>query len=177
MQSASLRCLNVCRHPAVNAVLFQVGWFVCVIGGNFAALAYTTIYLLFHFGWYSQLKGEWRYTVAIASTGIVLDSCNLWLGVFSSPEGFPLWLACLWLLVATVIPHGLYWLRARPLLAIACGAIGGAGSYTAGIQLGAASSENLFASQLIWLAQWAVLFPVLLKACDWIPGNQQAQVS
>lgn len=175
MQTATVNRLSACRHPAVNAVLFQIGWFICVLGGDLPALAFTAFYLLFHFGWYSQLKGEWLYTVVIASAGVILDSFNLWLGVFSSPEGFPLWLLCLWILVATVVPHGLYWLRCRPLLAIAFGAIGGAGSYTAGIQLGAASSENLFLSQLIWLVQWGVLFPLLLIISDWIPGRRQQE--
>lgn len=172
MQATTASRLNWLRHPAVNALLFQLGWFICVLGGSTAALLFTIPYLVFHFGWYSELKGEWRYTLIVLALGLALDSLNLAFGVFETDSGFPIWLACLWILLATLLPHGLHWLRYRPLLAATLGAIGGMASYNAGILMGVAETENLTLSRIIWMAQWCVLIPGLLIATDRIKAAQ-----
>lgn len=152
-----------------NALLFQLGWFVCVLGGNKLALAWICPYLLFHFYYVSQTRREWLFLLAVTAIGVSLDSVALKIGMFSLPGNgfFPIWLVCLWICFATLIPHGLSWLQGRPVLAALFGAVGGSLSYAAGIKLGAANSINTNAAIIYWAAQWAILLPSLLFVAKW----------
>lgn len=154
-------------RPVVNAVLFQFGWFACVLGGNVVAGAFLLPYLLVHFGWVSRLRGEWLYTIAVAVTGFGFDWLLSQAGVFKLAEpGFPVWLAALWVLFATLVPHGLRWLQGRYWLAAALGAAGGASSYAAGISLGVASADVPWLAYTVWAAEWALLMPLLVLAAE-----------
>jgi hypothetical protein len=162
----------------VNAVLFQLGWFACVFGGDLNALIWTIPYLILHFSCITTLRGEWKFVVAVAAIGIAVDSLNLAAGIFAveGPMLFPIWLACLWLLFATFIPHGLSWLSGRPVLAALFGAVGGSMSYLAGIKIGVASTDNLSLAMVVWATQWAIMLPLALAAAQrWLVEPQQAR--
>jgi hypothetical protein len=159
----------------LNAALFQLGWLICVLGGNLAAIAFTLPYLLFHFRFISGNHREIVFVALIAGIGMLLDAANIASGIFSVPgTAFPLWLACLWLLFATLVPHGLRWLSGRPLLAAGFGAIGGSMSYLAGIELGVASSDHIALALATWATQWAVIVPLALALSNSWLGDDAA---
>lgn len=147
-----------------NAILFQLGWFACVLGGNALALVWTVPYLITHFTYISRLRGEWLFVIGLAALGITMDSLAMAAGLFSIPGAlpFPIWLACLWVMIGTFIPHGLSWLAGKPVLAIAFGAVGGCLSYYAGIRLGLAQTDNLPLALTFWAIQWGIIIPAAL---------------
>lgn len=152
----------------VNAILFQLGWFACVLGGNLNAVVWIIPYLALHFSCFSRFKGEWMFVLGFAALGITLDSLAMNAGIFAIPGSlpFPIWLACLWIMMGTFIPHGLSWLIGRPLTATVCGAVGGCLSYYAGIRLGIARTDNLPLALGFWAVQWGLLVPMALAAAQ-----------
>lgn len=82
-----------------NALLFQIGWFACVLGGNSYWLLIAVGVLAVHFLWTSSWAAEGRLILTVTLIGIVLDSALMTLGVFDFGSGgylLPLWLAVLW---------------------------------------------------------------------------------
>ncbi|EPM94066.1 hypothetical protein A259_33838, partial [Pseudomonas syringae pv. actinidiae ICMP 19070] len=81
-----------------NALLFQIGWFACVLGGNSYWLLIAVGVLVVHFVWVSSWAAEGRLIVSVTLVGVVLDSLLMVLGVFDFETGgylLPLWLALL----------------------------------------------------------------------------------
>ena len=130
-----------------NFVLFQAGWFACVLGAAnhqvlWAVLASLT-YIAFHVWRSPSPKTEISLLIKALILGVAADTLIMYLGyidfgdAWPSPYLSPLWMWTLWVLVATTINSSLSWLRGRPILAAVLGGICGPISYEAGIRLGA----------------------------------------
>ncbi|NRB55717.1 MAG: DUF2878 domain-containing protein [Salinicola sp.] len=119
---------------AINALLFQGGWFLCVLGGSLWAIAATPLILLVHWRWLAR-PGEWRWWLGLLLAGIVVDGTLVAAGGIEMGGALPIWLWALWLLFATTLHHCLAWLWRYRALAIACGALGGPLSYLSGAAL------------------------------------------
>ncbi|MGC3935616.1 DUF2878 domain-containing protein [Pseudomonas atacamensis] len=148
-----------------NAVLFQLGWLACVLGGNSLWLLLAVAALVIHLRWISSWAAEGRLILCIVIVGTAVDSVLRYLDVFRFADAsplIPLWLMLLWALLATTLRHCLAW-SARPWwLASALGAVGGALSYygggrLAGVQFPYGDIPTLILIGLLW----AVLFPLL----------------
>jgi hypothetical protein len=149
----------------VNAVLFQVGWFTCVLGGNSGWLLIALVIFFVHLRWIGSWQAEGKLLMTVFALGCVIDSALIKLGVFDFGEVgrvIPLWLALLWPLLATTLGHCLAW-SARPWwLACVLGAVGGPTSYIAGSHLTYVQLPlGVWPSALILAAIWAVVFPLL----------------
>lgn len=148
-----------------NAVLFQIGWLACVLGGNSLWLLLALAVLVIHLRWISSWAQDGRLVLSVVIIGTAVDSVLHGLGVFEfkdlSPL-IPLWLMLLWALFATTLRHCLRW-SARPWwLASLLGAAGGALSYgadgrLAGVQFPFGELPTLIGIALLW----ALLFPLL----------------
>ena len=148
-----------------NTVLFQCGWFACVLGGDSRWLLIGIAALGAHLLWISSWTREGRVILAVTVLGTLVDTALRGLGVFefNTPGPLiPLWLILLWALLATTLRHCLAW-SARPWwLASLLGAVGGPLSYYAGSQLAGVSFGYGTIPTLIGLALlWAMLFPLL----------------
>ncbi|MDE1530937.1 DUF2878 domain-containing protein [Pseudomonas carnis] len=148
-----------------NAVLFQCGWFACVLGGDSRWLLIGVAVLGAHLLWISAWAREGQVILAVTVLGTLVDTALRGLGVFefNTPGPLiPLWLILLWALLATTLRHCLAW-SARPWwLASLLGAVGGPLSYYAGSQLAGVSFGYGTLPTLIGLALlWAMLFPLL----------------
>ena len=111
-----------------NALLFQLGWFACVLGARHPWLLWlAAACLLTHLAWLSR-PGEIRPLLAVSVCGWLVDSLLLNLGIFDfagHPNLLPGWLVLLWPLFASTLRHSLAW-SARPWwLASLSGALGG----------------------------------------------------
>ncbi len=151
--------------PLANAVLFQCGWFACVLGGNSRWLLVAVAAIAVHLLWISSWSREGQVILAVTLLGTVIDTSLRTFGVFhfSMPGPLiPLWLIVLWALLATTLRHYLAW-SARPWWrASLLGAVGGPLSYYAGSQLAGVSFGYGTMPTVIGLALlWALLFPVL----------------
>jgi len=164
----------------LNAVLFQIGWFACVLGGNSFWLLVPIAILLVHLWLIGTWRTEGRLLMAVFALGCVLDSALVKIGLFDFGEAgrvIPLWLALLWPLLATTLRHCLAW-TARPWwLASILGAIGGPASYVAGSHLTYVQLPlGVWPSALILAAIWAVVFTGLQWLAGWFCVTRAHQV-
>jgi len=130
-----------------NFILFQAGWFACVLGAANQWVLWpvvgTLAYIVFH-AWRSPSpKTEISLLLKALAFGVVADTLIMHLGYLDfrddwpSPFLSPLWMWTLWVLVATTVNGSLSWLRGRPIVGALLGAICGPMSYEAGIRMGA----------------------------------------
>lgn len=141
----------------VNAIGFQLAWFICVQGHNlyaaFAAIALLSLYQLM----FNTQSKTWKALIAFSligylGDGIIAMMLNLnYLGSFnintnandSFNESFnkninilaPLWLLSLWLAFATTLNHSMQWLFKTPYLTVFIALFFVPISYFAGIKL------------------------------------------
>lgn len=147
------------RAMLFNALRFEAGWMLCVLGGSWVAAATGAALLGWHF-WHWAKPGEWRFIALFALLGLALDGGLHLAGGFDFGEQtlvaglLPLWLWMLWPLFATLVFHSLVWLWRYPLVAAVCGAISGPLSYLGGAALANVSLAPwlLPAQAVIWAA-------------------------
>lgn len=144
----------------LNALRFEAGWLLCVLGGSWVAAIAGGSLLVWHL-WRCARPGEWQFIAGFALLGLVIDGGLQLLGGFDFNDQtlvlglLPLWLWMLWPLFATLVHHSLAWLWRYPLLAALCGAISGPLSYYGGALL----AEVTLAAWLLPIQAlvWAVL--------------------
>lgn len=149
----------------LNAALFQLGWFLCVLGGNSLWLLGVGAILLGHLAWYHTWKTEGRLMLLAFLIGSLVDGQLRVMDVLTFQEpGFlaPLWMGLLWPLLAMTLGHCLAWTK-RPLwLAALLGALSGPLSYYAGAQLaGVGMPLGIGVTMAILAVIWGVVFPLL----------------
>lgn len=159
------------QHPwlgkLINLLVFQLGWFVCVIGGNLPALLFTAAALALHHHCIVRSPREWLMVVAVSLVGLSWDALLAGAGLvyFSDPivAGLPLWLVCLWLLFATTLGHGLGWLQGHLVAAALAAALVAPLSYYGGTLLNSSHlAEPLLLPLAVMALGWAGLFPAAL---------------
>ena len=167
----------------LNVILFQAGWFACVLGaanglpgtGALAAMAIV--------GWHlaraRQPQPELALVAAAAIVGATFETMLIQTGWVQFTAGVllegaaPYWMVALWALFATTLNVSLRPLRERPWLAALLGAAGGPGAYYAGAQLGALEFATVGAALSAIGVGWAVLAPTLLSAARRLDGYAQ----
>lgn len=158
----------------LNAGLFQLLWFACVLGGNTAALVATCGYFLLHRLLFLRQAWEWGLIVSFVLLGILIDGSLLNLGILqqegSELDAFvfpPLWLLCLWAGVASLFPHSLSWLRGKYLWAAIMGFVGPVWSYLLGAQMSEINiSGSVWQTGLLMACIWMLLIPAGVFACE-----------
>ncbi len=172
--------------PSTTAVLlnllgFQLGWFACVLGAAHGVpwlgpLVAVPV-LAGHLAVATRPGRAALLLGAAALAGLGLDSLLIRAEriVFAQGillDGFaPYWMVCLWALFASTFNVSLRWLRAKPVLAAAFGALGGPLAYWAGARLGAATLlEPAWAGFLLVGLVYAVATPVLLLLARELDG-------
>ncbi|RRJ83832.1 DUF2878 domain-containing protein [Aestuariirhabdus litorea] len=168
----------ISRPILLNALLFQLGWFACVMGGNNAALLALVLVWALHFRFVSQNLREWCMVLAIAALGVAIDTLLLGLGILDRTDGTllpPLWLMALWGIFATTLNHCLSWLHGRGWASLACGALAGPASYYSGTQLNPQIELGapLWQSLMVLAVVWSLLLYQLtrLQWRHWIEGQ------
>jgi len=173
----SLATIGVTRGKILNVLLYQAGWFACVIGaaqgywlaGPCVALLLVAAHLLLVPATASELK-------LLACSGLIgfaLDSLHQWSGTLDFagawPDGrlAPFWIVVMWVQFATMIHYALSWLSGKYLLSAVLGAIGGPLAYWGGVRIGAADfPPSLWFSLAALGVGWAVAMPALVWLGD-----------
>ena len=143
-----------------NALLFQVGWFVCILCGSFWAGIFTLAAMTFHFVIVRRRLDDAIAVLIAVVLGLVHDSLLLHSGQIQFVESAylpPLWLVCLWALLGITLNHSLVWIYSRPLWSSLLGAIAAPLSYFGGVRLSSAEwsspvLEVLPIIAILWLA-------------------------
>lgn len=166
----------------INALIFQLGWFVCILFGDYYALAYVVVAMCLHAKFYIKNMRERGLIFVFVLCGWSLDAGFIMVGlllpgVVLSAALLPLWLMCLWVLVALTLCHSLRFLHARPTLAALTGVVAAPWSYWAGSKLSHNEFEHLSNSLLGIGLAWGLLLPAsLYLAAYWVLKNDKAGV-
>jgi len=152
----------------LNFLLFQSGWFVCVLFPNRLSVALVAVVLVVHF----LLISNKRYVeMQFIGIGVVLGSLldTLWfrtgiLGLAETEEilAAPPWLVGIWALFMTTLCHSLYWVGRIKWLPFVAAPIAGPFAYWSASQLGAVTLPDPMLSLAALAVGWLVLFPLLL---------------
>lgn len=151
----------------LNALLFQIAWFACVLGGTGPWLLVAAAVLAVHLLWTTSWSDEGELIISVTLIGTLLDTLLLACGVFVFDAGgplIPLWLIVLWAVLATTLKHCLDWTAKPWWRASLLGAIGGPLSYYAGSKMaGVHLPLGIWPSMLLLGVIWAGLFPLLQR--------------
>jgi len=168
-------CLN--RPVAINFVLFQLGWFACVLGGAWlwpwAGVAFVAGASAWHLSQVANPRGEVTLLGVAMLLGTVVDSVLPALGWVSFPSGqlhpamAPVWIIALWALFAGTLNSSMQWLKGRYLLACAFAAVGSPLSFYAGSRLGAVTLLEPVPALAAQALMWALVLPLLV----WLAGR------
>lgn len=164
----------------VNVVLFQIGWFACVLGASYGLPWIGALALVAIVGWHllraAQPKKELALIAAAALLGAMLDTLLVQAGWVRFDTGVLIegttayWMAALWAIFATTLNVSLRSLRPHPWLSALLGAIGGPAAYYAGVRLGALEFTETGAALAAIAIGWAVLSTGLLAAALRLDG-------
>lgn len=157
----------------LNFVLFQAGWWLCVLGGSVWALVASAVITAFHLTLTDNPRLDLRMATLLLAMGVLHDNLLAVTGllIFSSTLA-PVWILCLWWLLGLTLRHSLSYFYRRPGLAAIGGALGAVLAYGAGVTL---SSAAWGASALLALAiigtLWLLVLPLhyaLARRWRWV---------
>ncbi|MEH6592086.1 MAG: DUF2878 domain-containing protein [Halioglobus sp.] len=153
-----------------NGLMFNVSWFAIVVSQSaLLAISIAIIHLVVHFRLMGRGTVEVSLIAGVSVLGIAIDQALFGAGVFTQ-GGIaslpPVWMSCIWPVLATTLLHAFSGLAHRPLLAMMFGAIGGAGSYMAGTRMSDVDFGSPIMGPVIMGVLWALLFPALLKLAN-----------
>jgi hypothetical protein len=160
-----------------NALMFNLSWFVILFTqSSFIAPAVVIVHLLIHFRFIGKGREELWVIAGVTVLGLLFDQALFRAGVFNmagESTYAPLWLTCLWPVFATTLMHAFDGFQNRLALAVLFGAVGGALSYVAGVQLTAVNFGSSFWGPITLGILWAVIFPLLLKMSAKMESSRQ----
>jgi Protein of unknown function (DUF2878) len=164
-----------------NFILFQAGWFSCVIGGANQGYAWTgvavvTVVLAVHLVRANDIGSELMLVLITMLLGTAWDSGLILAGLLSFENGTvvsglaPYWLIAMWALFATTLNVSMKWMKHKYLIAALFGAAGGPIAYYAGHRIGAVGFIDTSASMLAVGVGWAVMMPLLMALTNSFNG-------
>lgn len=156
----------------LNYVLYQAGWFACVIGAAWQhpwfGAAIALVLLILQIACSTRRRREARLALAAVFVGVVVESGHLAAGtyVFQSGtfvEGWPpVWIILMWAQFAATFAFSLRPIVTRPIAAALFGAVGGPIAFVAGDGLGAATLLPPMMTGLLQLAvSWGLAMVIL----------------
>ena len=150
--------------------MFNLSWLAIVYSqSNLLAPALATVHVLLHLRYLGETRREGALIVAVMAFGVVLDQLMFALGLFTlagHSSMAPLWLSCLWPVLATTLLHAFSFLQNRWYLASIFGAVGGCGSYLAGTRLTEVAFGSPVLGPALLACLWALLLPALLSVAS-----------
>lgn len=156
------RCRLWLSPSIMSAILFQIGWFVCIFCPPIIAFIYVASYIVIHFLYISHQPLLWLFSLRLFFIGIAIDAFWVYSGVIqlnSVDKVIPYWLASLWIMFALALPFGFGFIRKHNALAVGLGLFCAPLSYIAG----AASRDDVMLMLPIWQSiccvgvSWAVM--------------------
>jgi hypothetical protein len=157
---------------AVNFVLFQAGWFACVLGAAYGwpwiGTAAVVAIVAWHLSNAVHPAQEAKLIAMALLIGALWDSVLVMLGWIAYPAGTlvagtaPHWILALWALFATALNVSMRWLKQRLWLAVLLGAICGPLSYWGAVRLGAVQFVDPLRIVIALAVGWGIIMPVLM---------------
>lgn len=163
-----------------NFILFQIGWFACVLGSTYSypwlgtLIAALIVMLHVYRSKFPELE-VWLIIAAIF-VGAIWDSFLVWMQLISYNNGMlsenlaPYWIIALWALFATTLNVSLRWMKGRWIIAAVSGAVAGPLAYYAGHRLGAVNFTDMNMALLYLAIGWSFFVPLLLFLAKRLDG-------
>ncbi|MEC7816169.1 MAG: DUF2878 domain-containing protein [Pseudomonadota bacterium] len=152
----------------VNFVLFQIGWFACVVYPGMAAVGLVVVFLGLHMALVSQKRFA---ELQFIGFGVVLGSLmdTLWfrtdvLSLVGNEDVLiaPPWLVAIWVIFMTTLCHSLNWVGQKKWLPWVLAPFAGPFAYWSASKLGIVTLPDLWISLAAMAVGWMLLFPLLL---------------
>lgn len=170
-----------------NFVLFQLGWFACVLGGAYQlpwlGVAALLVFGGIHLYLVQRPMPELKLMLAAMAIGLPWDSLLVALGWLAYPSGQPVdvlapyWIVAMWGLFATTINVSLGWLKRSYSLAAVFGAVGGPLAYWSGQKLGGVILLEPVEALIALGVGWAIWMPALVWIARRWDGTQGGEAS
>lgn len=176
----------------INLILFQLGWFACVLGGANdhvvvgCLIAFAVI--IYHFLQSIDSRLELKLVSIALLIGLLYESAMVNLSLAHYQHGLvhnaiaPLWMILMWPLFATTLNLSMRWLKSMSLWLIAIiGAVSAPFAYYAGNRLGAVVYDDITLSLLVIAFAWSLLLPALVLSskkfdgCSRVSSEQGSQ--
>ena len=155
------------RNLILNGLLFNITWFVIVTSESaIIAPLVALLHVMIHFAVMGKGYLELKVIVQVLLIGVVVDQLLFYFGFFlvSGKAALPpLWITCLWPVLATTLMHASSGLQSRLVLAACLGGVGGAMSFIAGTRLTDVAFQSAVFGPFIIAVLWAIIFPLLLQ--------------
>lgn len=149
-----------------NALWLQVGWWACVLGAKVPwLLLLVPLGLAVHLKLCPARSTEVGALLRVTLAGCMLDGLLGAIGIFRFEAWpLPLWLALLWLVLASGLRHSLAWAGWPFWRGASVGALGGPLAYLSGAGLAdiALPLGPVFTGLLLVLV-WALALPLLVR--------------
>ncbi len=168
------------REIAINLVMFQVAWVLCVVAGAqnqpLLALLAVTAATGVHLVRAPRPLPEWLLLLLAAWFGALWDGLLASFGWLLYPSGqfanwlAPHWIIGLWMLFATLLNISLRWLKGHYVLAAGLGAIGGPLAFVVGGELGAVSFPDPLVAISAIAVGWFFATPFLVWLATRLDG-------
>jgi hypothetical protein len=163
--------------PFVNLLLYQGGWFACVLGAAWhdpwLGMSIALCLVGVHFWLVTDRVTQLKLALAALAVGLTIDTAQLWAGVFTFSQGTivpwlpPPWISVLWVQFATTLRYSMRWLSGRYASSAIFGLLGAPLAFFAGERLGAI---EFLAPRLMHFAilgvLWSVAVPFLVFLSD-----------
>lgn len=156
-----------------NFVLFQIGWFACVLtaaaGKPELGVGVAAVIIAIHLVMAKQKQHEVILIISAMLTGLVWDSLLVWRNWIDYSAGMlvtnvaPYWIVVMWGLFATTLNVSLAWLKQKLVLAAVLGAVAGPLAYYAGFKLNALQFEEMTIALMALAIGWALFTPLLMR--------------
>lgn len=153
----------------INLAIYQLVWFLAVLLENTGVIL--ALPLLFLHLYLSPCRiDDVKLMGSLLLLGITVDGLLHNFGFISfnvTARPIPLWLAAIWLALATLPNHSLRWLKGRYLLSGCLGFFAGPLAYLAGVKLDAALfHQPLLISLTTFAVTWAALLPLIFYIAE-----------
>ena len=169
------------RPQITNFVLFQLGWFACVLGGAYGQALLGSMIAVAVIGYHlyraADTIQELRLLLLALIIGVVFESIITAQGLarYSHGQVFdsiaPLWMILMWPLFATTLNLSMRWLKGlAPILIAIIGAVFAPLAYFAGNRLGAVEYDHFNLSIGLIALAWAALLPALVTMSNKLDG-------
>jgi len=162
-----------------NFAASQIAWLAAVMTAAQGHPAWGLACIAAVIAWHLGVSARpWREAMLVGVAALVgtlaetLQATQHLLVYAHSPDGLaaPAWIIGLWALFAISLNVNLRWLRGRPLLAAAVGAIAGPAAFASGVRLGAARLVEPLPALAMLAVVWALALPLLVHASSLLDG-------
>ena len=162
------------RALIINFLLFQLGWFACVLGGAYDQVVIGCLIAMsvvaYHLHQSREAIRELSLLIFALIIGLIYESLMVSLELAQYQHGqalpfiAPLWIILMWPLFATTLNLSMRWLKKlSPLLTAFIGALFAPLAYLAGERLGAVVYNDIILSMAVISMAWALLLPLLVN--------------